>query len=197
MFRRLYDWVMSLAGRKSAEAWLAVIAFVESSVFLIPADALFLPMALRNPAKAYRYALIATTASVLGGLAGWGIGYYAYETIARPVLEFYGKHGAFDEILSYVDDSSILLLMVTSGFAHLPPIKIVTLLAGAVHMNLTLFLASAAFARGLRFFLLAGLIARFGEPIRQFIEQRLSQLILLFALLLCGLYFGYRLFGAA
>ncbi|MDQ9476526.1 DedA family protein, partial [Serratia marcescens] len=79
MLRRLYDWTMSLAARKSAEVWLAFIAFVESSVFVVPADVLYLPMALARPERAYRYALVATIFSVLGGIAGWFLGHYAYE----------------------------------------------------------------------------------------------------------------------
>ncbi len=130
MLRRLYDWTMSLAARRSAEVWLAVIAFVESSVFLVPADVLFLPMALAKPERSYRYAIVATAASVLGGIAGWALGFYAYETVARPVLEFYGKLDAFEQMKSYVTYETILLLLVTSGLAHLPPIKIVTILSG-------------------------------------------------------------------
>ena len=84
MIRRLYDWTLSLAARKTAQVWLAVIAFVESSIFLIPADVLFLPMALSRPERAYRYALIATLASTLGGIAGYLLGSLAYETAAKP-----------------------------------------------------------------------------------------------------------------
>src|ERR1700754_1246572 len=98
MLRGLYDWTLSLAARKSAQWWLAVIAFVESSVFLVPADVLYLPMALSRPERAYRYALIATVASVLGGIAGWYLGYFAFEAVARPVLEFYGKLEAFENL---------------------------------------------------------------------------------------------------
>ena len=104
MLRRLYDWTLSLAARKSAEWWLAIIAFVESSVFLVPADVLFLPMALARPDRAYRYAGIATTASVLGGVAGWMLGYFAYETIAKPILEFYGKLEGFEAADESSDD---------------------------------------------------------------------------------------------
>ncbi|MCH4554401.1 hypothetical protein MKW35_17405, partial [Aestuariibaculum sp. L182] len=74
---------MSLAARKSAEVWLAFIAFVESSVFVVPADVLYLPMALARPERAYRYALVATIFSVLGGIAGWFLGHYAYEALAK------------------------------------------------------------------------------------------------------------------
>src|SRR5215470_12156726 len=98
MIRRLYDWTLSLAARKTAQAWLAVIAFVESSFFLVPADVLFLPMALSRPERAMRYALVATAASVLGGIAGWALGYYAFESVAKPVLAFYGKLDAFEQL---------------------------------------------------------------------------------------------------
>lgn len=84
MLRGLYEWTMSLAARKSAEWWLAIIAFIESSVFLVPADVLYVPMAIARPDRAYRYAIVATVASVLGGVAGWMLGHYAYETLAKP-----------------------------------------------------------------------------------------------------------------
>ncbi|PSJ59458.1 YqaA family protein [Pseudaminobacter soli (ex Li et al. 2025)] len=174
MLRRLYDWTLSLAARKSAEWWLAFIAFVESSVFLIPADVLFVPMALSRPERSYRYAVIATVASVLGGIAGWYIGYYAYETIAKPVLEFYGKFDEFEALRTSSGIGFILLMLVTSGAAHLPPIKVVTILAGVMHVNLGLFIVSAIVARGARFFLLAWLLRTYGEPIRGFIEERLG-----------------------
>lgn len=193
MFRQLYNWVMSLAGRKFAEIWLAFIAFVESSVFLIPADVLFVPMALSRPQRAYRYALVATVASVLGGVAGWALGHFAYESVARPILSFYGKLDAFEHMRSYVDDRWILILLITSGLAHLPPIKIVTILSGVVHMSLPLFILSAVVARGARFYVLAFLIARYGEPIREFIERRLSQLFAAAALVATGLYVGLKL----
>ena len=85
MLKRLYDWTLSLAARKTAEIWLAVIAFIESSVFLVPADVLFLPMGLARPDRIYRYALTATVASVLGGIAGWYLGWYAFDTLALPI----------------------------------------------------------------------------------------------------------------
>ncbi|SMC77986.1 YqaA family protein [Rhizobium sp. RU36D] len=192
MLRRLYDWTMSLAARKSAETWLAVIAFVESSIFLVPADVLYLPMALARPARAWRYAMIASVASVLGGIAGWFLGYYAFETVARPILEFYGKYEAFDELRKSVDYQTIILLLITSGFAHLPPIKIVTILSGVAHVNIWLFIVSAIITRGGRFLLLAWLLRRYGEPIRDFIEKRLGQIALAGAALLIVLYVAYR-----
>jgi membrane protein YqaA with SNARE-associated domain len=174
MLRQLYDWTLSLAARKSAEWWLAFIAFVESSVFLVPADVLFLPMALARPDRAWRYATIATAASVLGGIAGWMLGYFAYETVAKPVLEFYGKLEEFEALRTSSGFGFILLMLVTSGVAHLPPIKVVTILAGVIHVNIWLFIISAILARGARFFFLAWLLRTYGEPIRHFIEKRLG-----------------------
>lgn len=192
MLRRLYDWTMSLAARKSAEWWLAVIAFIESSVFLVPADVLFLPMALARPKRAYRYALVATTASVLGGIAGWYLGYYAYDTVARPILDFYGKLDVFEEIRTSANAEMVLLLLITSGLAHLPPIKVVTILSGAMHVSLPLFIVSAIAARGARFLFLAWLLKRYGEPIRDFIEKRLGLIAGAAAAALILLYLGIR-----
>ncbi|MDW6026389.1 YqaA family protein [Mesorhizobium sp. BAC0120] len=188
MLRRLYDWTLSLAARKSAEWWLAIIAFVESSIFLVPADVLFLPMALSQPKRAYRYALVATTASVLGGIAGWMLGYFAYETIAKPVLEFYGKLDEFEALRTSSGFGLILLMLVTSGLAHLPPIKVVTILSGVMQVNLLLFVVSAIVARGARFLFLAWLLRRYGEPIRHFIEKRLGLIASAAAAVLIVLY---------
>ncbi|MCO4317785.1 DedA family protein [Phyllobacterium sp. 21LDTY02-6] len=188
MLRRLYDWTMSLAARKSAEAWLAVIAFIESSVFLVPADVLYLPMALARPDRAYRYAIVATVASVLGGIAGWMLGYYAYEALAKPILEVYGKLDTFEQLRGSTSADAILLLLITSGLAHLPPIKVVTILSGAAGINIWLFIVSAVVARGARFLFLAWLLRRYGEPIREFIEKRLGLIAGAVALVLILLY---------
>jgi membrane protein YqaA with SNARE-associated domain len=192
MIRKLYDWVLSLAARKSAETWLAIIAFVESSFFLVPADVLFVPMALARPDRAYRYAIVATIASVLGGILGWYIGYYAFDTVARPVLEFYGKYDAFEHLRSSAGADAILLLLITSGLSHLPPIKVVTILSGAVAVNLWVFILSAIVARGARFLLLAWLLRTFGSPIKAFIEKRLKLIAALGAAAIIVLYFAIR-----
>jgi membrane protein YqaA with SNARE-associated domain len=192
LLRRLYDWTLSLAARKSAEYWLAFIAFVESSVFLIPADVLFVPMAIARPDRAYRYAIVATAASVLGGIAGWLLGYYAYESLAKPVLEFYGKLDEFEELRLSGGIGFIILMLITSGLAHLPPIKVVTILSGVIGVNIWLFIISAIIARGARFLFLAWLLRRYGEPIRHFIEERLGLIAALAAGALILLYLVVR-----
>jgi len=197
MLRRLYDWTLSLAARKSAEYWLAFIAFIESSIFLVPADVLFLPMALSRPDRVYRYALVATVFSTLGGIAGWYLGYYAFEAIAAPVLEFYGKLEAFESLRGSATMSTVILFLVTSGLSHLPPIKVVTILSGAMHVNLCLFILSCLIARGARFFFLAWLLKRYGEPIRDFIEKRLGLLAGAGAAALILLYGAYKYYHSA
>jgi membrane protein YqaA with SNARE-associated domain len=195
MLRGLYDWTMALAARKSAEMWLAIIAFIESSVFLVPADVLFVPMALARRERAYRYALVATAASVLGGIAGWMLGFFAYESLAKPVLEFYGKLDTFESLRSSVSPSMIVLLLITSGLSHLPPIKVVTILSGVAGVNLWFFVISAILARGARFFFLAFILRRYGAPIREFIEKRLGLIAGAGAAALILLYLAYRWFA--
>ena len=193
MLRELYARTMALAARKTAIWWLALIAFVESSVFLVPADILFIPMVLAKPKRAMVYALVATVASGIGGNGGWYLGHYAFESIARPVLEFYGKLDSFEHLKASVDDQTILLLLVTSGLAHLPPIKVVTILSGAANINLGLFIAAAVVTRAARFFILAGLLQRYGEPIRHFIEKRLGIMTAIAAGVLIAIYATYVL----
>jgi membrane protein YqaA with SNARE-associated domain len=194
MLKSMYDWVLSLAARKSAEAWLAIIAFIESSFFLVPADVLFLPMALARPDRAFRYAFIATLFSVLGGILGWFIGYYAFEAVAKPVLEFYGKLESFEALRNGSNANAILLMLVTSGLTHLPPIKVVTILSGAANVDLWLFVVSAIVARGARFYALAWLLRAYGPPIRTFIEKRLKLLAIAGAAAILLLYFAARYF---
>jgi membrane protein YqaA with SNARE-associated domain len=193
MLKKLYDWTLSLAARKSAEWWLGIIAFVESSVFVVPAEILLVPMGLARPERAYRYALIVTVGSVLGGIAGWLLGYYAYELIARPVLEFYGSLDKFELLRSSASRDAILIMLITSGVAHLPPMKVVTILSGAAAVDIWLFIASAIVARGGKFFLISWLLRRYGEPIREFIEKRLGVIALAGVIALVALYFTFKM----
>lgn len=176
MFRKLYAWTLHWAGSRHATVALAAISFVESSVFPIPADVLFIPMCLARPSRVMRYALIATVTSVLGGMFGWLLGHYAFDLIARPILEADGKLGAFEALKAAAGDSAILLMLVTSGLAHMPPMKVVTILAGVISFSFPLFVLSAIMARGARFFLLAWLLQHHGERIVAFIERRLAWL---------------------
>jgi len=173
MFRKLYDWTMAWGASRHADKALGVVSFTESSFFPIPADVLFLPMCLARPEAAYRFAAIATVTSVLGGIFGWWIGNFAFQTLAAPLLEFYGKMGAFEALKSQTGEGAILLMLVTSGATHLPPMKVVTILSGVIAFDLKWFIISAIIARGGRFYLLAFLLRRYGASILGFVEKRL------------------------
>ncbi len=191
MFRRLYNWTLRWSGSPQAPYALGTVSFVESSVFPIPADVLFIPMCLARPDRAYRFALIATVFSVLGGIAGWMLGYYAFDLIARPVLEAYDKLEAFQELRASTGDGAILILLITSGLSHLPPMKVVTILSGVIAFDLKLFILSAIVARGARFYLLAWALRRYGDVVTAFIERRLGQ-VALGLLALVVLYIGWN-----
>jgi membrane protein YqaA with SNARE-associated domain len=197
MLQKLYDWTLSLAGRKSAEIWLAFIAFIESSVFLVPADILFIPMALARPSKAYRYALVATLASTAGGIAGYYLGYFAYETVAKPVLASFGELDKFEHLRQCTSNETLLVLLTTSGLAHLPPIKIVTILAGVAQISFVFFVLSCIIARGARFMALAWALKTYGEPIKHFIEKRLGLIAGLIAAILIALYLAIKFLGSS
>ena len=197
MLKKLYQWVLSLASSKSAEIWLAFIAFIESSVFLVPADILFVPMALAKPSKAYRFALVATVASTLGGIAGYYLGYFAYESLAKPILTSFGELQKFEHLKACTSNETLLILLATSGLAHLPPIKIVTILAGVVQINFAFFVLSCVIARGARFFALAWALNRFGEPIKHFIENRLGLIAGLVAAIIIAIYFAAKYFAGS
>ncbi len=192
MMRRLYKWTLSLAARKSAEVWLGVVAFIESSVFLVPADVLFLPMALARPERAYRFALIATLASTAGGVAGYMLGAFAFDFLAAPVLEFYGKLDDFERLRACAGRETTMLLLVTSGLAHLPPIKVVTILSGVVQVGLPFFIVACVIARGARFYALAWGLRNYGDAIKSFIEKRLGLIAGVLAAALIALYFAVK-----
>lgn len=174
MFERLSQRLVAEARSPRAEAVLAFVAFVESSVFPLPAEVIFLPMCLARPERALRYALIAAATSVLGGIFGWMIGHFLFEAIAAPILNFWHSMPAFEALKAQTGTGTILLLLVTSGAAHLPPMKVVTILAGAISFSLPLFILSAVVARGVKFIVLGWALARYGEAIAELIRKRLA-----------------------
>lgn len=193
MFRRLYDWTLRWSSSRHADKALAVISFTESSCFPVPADVLFVPMVLARPDRAYSLALIATVTSVLGGVFGWFIGHFAFERLAMPLLEFYGKLDAFNALKDATGTTTILLLLLTSGATHLPPMKVVTILSGVVSFSLPWFIVSAIVARGGRFFLLAYALKYYGANVVAFIERRFAQIAILVMVLAGALWLWFRL----
>ncbi|WP_375662473.1 MULTISPECIES: YqaA family protein [unclassified Bartonella] len=179
ILNKLKLWTISLANRRTAPHWLGFIAFIESSVFPIPIDVLYIPMLLIHQKRVYRYALIATICSVLGGIAGWFIGHFAYDTLAKPILEIYGKVESFESLKNSATLQFLIILLITSGFFHLPPIKIVTILAGVMSVRLEFFILICIFSRGARFYLLAWLIKHFGQKAMNFLVQHFKWIVLI------------------
>lgn len=184
MLRRLYDWTLSLARTPHALTALAIVAFIESSVFPIPPDVLMIPMIIARPNRAFVIAGVATLASVAGGMAGYAIGWGLYDTVGRPVLEFYGKDAYFAEFAERYNELGAWMVL----FAGVTPFpyKVITILSGVTGLSLPVFVLASVLARGLRFFLVAALLWKFGAPIRDFIEARLGLMFTLFMILLIG-----------
>jgi membrane protein YqaA with SNARE-associated domain len=172
MLRALYDRVLALAAHRRAPAYLAAVSFAESSFFPVPPDAMLIPMCIARPERAYRYAAVCTAASVLGGVLGYLIGLYLFEALAEPVLRAYGHADALARFQGWYDRWGALVILV-KGLTPIP-YKIVTIASGAAHFSFAVFLAASVATRGARFFLLAFLLRRFGPPIRDFIERRLT-----------------------
>ena len=186
MLRDLYDWTLSLSQTRYALWSLALISFIESSVFPIPPDILMIPMILARPDRAFRIATVCTIASVAGGVAGYGLGAFLFDEAARPILLLYDKMDQFEQLSANFNEYGFWAVL----FAGVTPFpyKVITLFSGATGMNLTLFMISSVIARGLRFYLIAALLWRYGAPMKLFIEKRLG---LLATLTIVFLFLGF------
>lgn len=182
MVRKLYDWTIRMAEHPQALWILAIVAFVESSVFPIPPDVIMIPMIVARPNRAFLIATVALVASVLGGILGYYIGWGLFESVGRPVLEFYGKDAYFDQFRQTYNDWGAWAVLAAGVTPF--PYKVITILSGATGLNFWVFMIASVVARGLRFFLVAALLWKFGAPIRDFIERRLGLMFTLFILLL-------------
>jgi membrane protein YqaA with SNARE-associated domain len=172
MLHRLYARTLALAASPRAPWWLALIAFAESSFFPITPDALLIPMALARPARAWRFAFVCTVASVVGGALGYFIGYAVFDQLARPVIAFYGYGARFEAFQAMYAEYGLWIILV-KGMTPIP-YKIVTIASGAAHFDFALFMVASVATRGARFFLVAALLCFFGDPVRAFIERRLT-----------------------
>ncbi|MEQ5826517.1 DedA family protein [Sulfitobacter sp. NFXS29] len=184
MIRRLYDWTLGLAQHRHALWALAVVAFVESSFFPIPPDILMIPMIIARPNRAWLIAGVALLASVLGGLLGYAIGGLAFESLGQPILASLGKSDAMAEFSTRFNDMGFWAVLVAGVTPF--PYKVITIMSGWTGMPLGTFIMTSILARGLRFFVVAALLWRFGAPIRDFIERRLGLMFTLAVALLIG-----------
>ena len=184
MLRRLYDWTMDLASRKNAVWALCAVAFIESSVFPIPPDILLIPMVLAARDKAWRYAAMCTIASVLGGMLGYAIGAGLYDSVGRPIMDFYHLHDEFNVFTEKYNEWGIWVV-VGAAITFLP-FKLATIASGITGLEFTSFVYASIAGRAFRFFVVAALLYYFGQPIRDFIEKRLGLMFTIFCVLLIG-----------
>tara|TARA_B000000460_G_scaffold159054_1_gene112607 strand:+ start:73 stop:687 length:615 start_codon:yes stop_codon:yes gene_type:complete len=191
--RRLYDWVLHWAETKYGVPALFLLAFAESSFFPIPPDVLLITLALGARSKAIRFALVCSVASIMGGIAGYGIGYFTWwngaEAYSAVALFFFNHIPGFTEqvFLNIQEKYEIynFLIVFTAGFTPIP-FKIITISAGAFSVNFPMFLLASTVSRSARFFMVALLIRQFGEPITAFIDKYFNLLSIIFTILLIG-----------
>jgi membrane protein YqaA with SNARE-associated domain len=184
MLRSLYDWLLRIAAHPHALPWLAVVSFVESSVFPIPPDVLLIPMILARRDRAFTYATVCLVTSVLGGLLGYAIGHWGFEAIGRPVLTFYGYADAIAQFEQAFAEYGWWII-VLKGATPIP-YKLVTIASGAASFDLVEFITASILSRGIRFYAVAGLLWWFGPPIRRFVEQRLGMVALVCTVVFVG-----------
>lgn len=179
MFRRLYEWILDLAGRPSAPYALGVVSFAESSFFPIPPDAMMVPMAVSRPDRVWLYATVATVCSVLGGLLGYAIGALLFDSVGQWLFNLYGlsdKAKTFQDSYAAYGHWVILLKGLTPI-----PYKLVTITSGFAHYDLFWFVVLSFITRGARFFLLAAVLRRYGVSIRTVLDRHLNVVAGIFA----------------
>ncbi len=180
--RSLYDWTLRQAASPYAIWILAFVTFIESSVFPIPPDILLIPMVLAMRNRAWLLAGLCTVMSVTGGVAGYAIGAFLYESLGQPILELYGKLDKFESFQAMYNEWGAWIVMM-GGLTPFP-YKVITIASGLTGLNLVTFVIFSIIARGMRFFLIAWLLWRFGAPIKAFIERYLGLLSIVFLVML-------------
>ncbi len=189
----LYQWTMNLASGPKAVWALCAIAFIESSFFPIPPDLLLIPLVLARRTSAFRIAALTTISSVLGGAFGYAIGYFLYQSVGIPVLDFYHATAQFEQFCAAYNEYGAWIVF---GAGLTPfPYKVVTIASGVTHMNFIVFMLASVIARGMRFYLVAWLLWKWGEPMKKWIEKNLGWLSVVFFILLIGSFFLIKLFN--
>jgi membrane protein YqaA with SNARE-associated domain len=182
--KRLYDWVLHWADTPYGKPALFILAFAESSFFPVPPDVLLIALALGASKKSFRFALICTVGSVIGGVVGYGIGYFGYEAIGKPIIDFY--HG--QEVMAKIEHQyaqygfwGVLVAAITPI-----PYKVFTISSGFFRFEFWSFMIASVIGRSFRFFAVAALIYFFGPPIKNFIDKYFNALCIIFMVLLVG-----------
>lgn len=182
--KKLYDWVLHWAETPYGVPALFLLAFAESSFFPVPPDVLLIALAISIPRKSFKFAVICTVGSVLGGILGYGIGHYGYEAVGKPIVDFYHGQGVMDAIKLQYDKHGFIGILIA---AITPiPYKVFTITSGVFEFDFWLFLIGSVIGRSTRFFLVAGLIWKFGPSIKVFIDKYFNLLCWAFMVLLIG-----------
>ncbi len=180
--KKLYDWVLHWAETPQAVPALFLLAFAESSFFPIPPDVLLIALALSIPTRSFRFAFFCTSGSVLGGILGYSIGYYGYEAVGKPIVNFYHGQDVMAGIKIKYDTYGFLGILIA---AITPiPYKIFTIASGVFNFNFLSFVSASIVGRAFRFFVVAGLIWKFGPSIRTFIDKYFNLVMVVFTILL-------------
>jgi len=192
MLKRLYDWMMGLASDRRALMWLAAVSFIESSVFPIPPDIMLIPMVLAERRRAWYFATVATLSSVVGGWLGYAIGALLFDTLGQPIINFYHLQSSFLAFQAWFAENGGWVILA-KGWTPIP-FKLITITAGFSHLDPIIFTVTCIGSRAMRFFLVAGLLYFFGEPIRDFIERRLTLVTTAFVVALVGGFLVIKVF---
>lgn len=190
MFRKLYDWVFSLARSRHATPALAVVSFAESSVFPVPPDVMLCPMILARPDRAYFYAAVCTLASVAGGVLGYAIGYYLTD-VGLALLRILGHSEGLAEFQHWFDRWGLAVILI-KGLTPVP-YKLVTIAAGLAQFSFPVFLAASVATRGGRFFLEAWILRRWGPAMLEMVEKRLAMWSIIGIVVLVGAILAVKL----
>ncbi len=184
MFRALYDWTLRLAGHRHALRSLAVVSFCESSFFPIPPDVMVVPMVLARREQAYLIATVCTVSSVAGAILGYAIGYFLYDSVGQWLIDVYHMGARLEGLRALYAEWGAAVILI-KGLTPIP-FKLVTIASGFFAFNFPLFLLLAAITRGARFFAIAWLLKRYGAPMQEFIEKRVTLIGWSFLVLLIG-----------
>ncbi len=184
MFRALYDWTLRMAGHRHAIRYMGAVSFAESSFFPIPPDVMVVPMVLARRDQAYRIATICTISSVLGGMLGYAIGMFLYDSVGQWLIHVYGMADGIEGFRATYREWGAWIILI-KGFTPIP-FKLVTIASGIAAFSFPAFVAASIVTRAARFFLIAWLLRRYGAPMQAFIERRLTLVSWIFLALLVG-----------
>lgn len=184
MLRPLYNWTMRLAEHRHAIPAMGAISFAESSFFPIPPDVVLVPIVLANRERAFQIAAWCTITSVLGGMLGYAIGAFLYESLGQWLISLYGYADKLEEFRALYREYGAWIILI-KGLTPIP-YKLVTIASGLAGYDFLWFVILSLITRGARFFIIAGLLKAYGEPIRAFIEKRLELVTILFLVIFAG-----------